>query len=110
VNIGEGGMGLHTSHPFKAKEQALVQFTLPDQPSQFSAELDVCWCDQNGRLGVRFLALSAQQKSGFGSGSRLGLKKAFRNAWQSTFGKALPSAKCYPRFLNSGASNPSLTE
>jgi hypothetical protein len=64
VNMGEGGMGLHTSHPFKAKDQALVQFTLPGQPSQFSAELDVCWCDQSGGLGVRFLALSAQQKSG----------------------------------------------
>jgi len=64
VNIGEGGMGLHTSHPFKTKEQAMVQFMLPDQPSQFSAELDVCWCDQSGRLGVRFLARSAQQKYG----------------------------------------------
>ncbi len=64
VNIGEGGMGLQTSHPFQTKEQALVQFTLPGQPSQFSAELDVCWCDPSGRLGVRFLALSAQQKSG----------------------------------------------
>jgi hypothetical protein len=31
VNIGEGGMGLHTSHPFKAKEKALVQFAFPDQ-------------------------------------------------------------------------------
>jgi PilZ domain-containing protein len=64
VNIGEGGMGLHTSHPFKAKEKALVQFAFPDPRSQFSAELDVCWYDQSGRLGVRFLALSAQQKSG----------------------------------------------
>jgi hypothetical protein len=64
VNIGEGGMGLSTSHPFKPGEQAMVQFTLPGQPSQFSAELEVCWCDQGGFLGVRFLALSAQQKSG----------------------------------------------
>jgi hypothetical protein len=64
VNIGEGGMGLTTSHPFKPREQAMVQFTLPGQPSQFSAELEVCWCDQSGCLGVRFLALSAQQKSG----------------------------------------------
>jgi hypothetical protein len=64
VNIGEGGMGLSTSHPFKVREQAMVQFTLPGQPSQFSAELEVCWCDQSGCVGVRFLALSAQDKSG----------------------------------------------
>jgi len=64
VNIGEGGMGLTTSHPFKPREQAMIQLTLPGQPSQFSAELEVCWCDQSGCLGVRFLALSAQQKSG----------------------------------------------
>src|SRR6202011_2965261 len=50
VNIGEGGMGLHASHPFKAKEKALVRFTFSGQLSQFSAELDVCWYDQSGRL------------------------------------------------------------
>jgi hypothetical protein len=41
---------------------------------------------------------------GCGSGSPLSLKKAFRNAWQPTFGKALPSAECFPRFWNAGAS------
>jgi len=93
VNIGEGGMGLQTSHPFKTKEQALVQFTLPGQPNQFSAELDVCWCDQSGRLGVRFVALSAQQKSGLREWLSARFEKAFRNVWRSTFGKALPSAE-----------------
>ena len=86
-------MGLQTSHPFKTKEQALVQFTLPGQPNQFSAELDVCWCDQSGRLGVRFVALSAQQKSGLREWLSARFEKAFRNVWRSTFGKALPSAE-----------------
>jgi hypothetical protein len=63
VNLGEGGMGLSTLHPFKPRDHATVQFIVLGQPNQFSAETEVCWCDQSGSLGVRFLAISAQWKS-----------------------------------------------
>ena len=63
VNISEGGMAIMTSMPLKPGIQATVQFTIPGQATEFAAQSEVCWCDEKGRAGLRFLAPSSEQRS-----------------------------------------------
>jgi len=63
VNISEGGMAIMTSVPLKPGMQVMVQFTIPGQATEFTAQSEVCWCDETGRAGLRFLAPSSEQGS-----------------------------------------------
>ena len=63
VNISQGGMAMLTSAPLKPGTQVGVQFTIPGQGSQFSAQSEICWCDEKGRAGLRFFAFPQEQKS-----------------------------------------------
>ncbi|PYV52354.1 MAG: hypothetical protein DMG98_24250, partial [Acidobacteria bacterium] len=36
---------------------------IPGQGSQFAAQSEICWCDEKGRAGLRFAALSSEQKT-----------------------------------------------
>jgi PilZ domain len=62
VNISEGGMAVISSVPLKPGTQVTLQFTIPGQGSQFAAQSEICWCDEKGRAGLRFVALSPEQK------------------------------------------------
>ncbi len=63
VNISEGGMAVISSVPLKPGMQVTLQFAIPGQGSQFAAESEICWCDEKGRAGLRFGALSPEQKT-----------------------------------------------
>jgi len=62
VNISEGGMAVSTSVPLGAGEEVQVQFTLPDHKVPLVAQSRICWW-KTGRLGVRFVSLSDEDKS-----------------------------------------------
>ncbi|MGA7044625.1 MAG: EAL domain-containing protein [Candidatus Sulfotelmatobacter sp.] len=62
VNISGGGMALSTQIPLLPGESVRVQFTLPDHTVPFFAESTICW-SKTGRLGVRFVSISDEQKS-----------------------------------------------
>ncbi|MGA8688131.1 MAG: EAL domain-containing protein, partial [Candidatus Sulfotelmatobacter sp.] len=62
VNISGGGMALSTQVPLLPGESVRVQFTLPDHTVPFFAESTICW-SKTGRLGVRFVSISDEQKS-----------------------------------------------
>jgi CheY-like chemotaxis protein len=63
VNISEGGMAIMTSVPLKPGMQVTVQFRIPGQAAEFAAQSEVCWCDEEGRAGLRFLVPSSGQAS-----------------------------------------------
>jgi len=63
VNISEGGMAVISSVPLKPGMQVTLQFAIPGQGSQFAAQSEICWCDEKGRSGLRFGALSPEQKT-----------------------------------------------
>jgi CheY-like chemotaxis protein len=62
LNISEGGMALSTLVPLVAGESVRVQFTLPDHDTTCSAVSTICW-GKTGQLGIRFVAISDEQKS-----------------------------------------------
>src|SRR5207244_10394902 len=61
--ISEGGMAVISSAPLKPGMQVTLQFAIPGQGSQFAAQSEICWCDEKGRSGLRFGALSPEQKT-----------------------------------------------
>jgi DNA-binding response OmpR family regulator len=63
VNISEAGMAVvaSTSIPLDPGEEVRVQFSLPNRKVPYLAESRVCWWKE-GRLGVRFTALTAECK------------------------------------------------
>jgi len=63
VNISEGGMAIISDAPLKPGIHVTVQFTIPGQATEFAAQSEVCWCDEKGRAGLRFLAPSSEQGS-----------------------------------------------
>ena len=60
-NISEGGMAVTVPVPLKPGEELVVETRIPCQASAFSARIEVCWYDEKGRAGVRFLTISAEQ-------------------------------------------------
>ncbi len=63
VNISQGGIAIMASVPLKPGIPVTVQFTIPGQATEFAAQSEVCWCDEKGRAGLRFLAPSSEQRS-----------------------------------------------
>ena len=59
VNISEGGMALSTAAPLQVGEHLQVTITLPGTNSPAKMKGDVCWTDNNGRVGLQFVQLSA---------------------------------------------------
>jgi CheY-like chemotaxis protein len=62
VNISEGGMALSTFVALNPGEKVHVQFSLPGREVPFLAESTICWW-KTGHIGIRFVALSQEQKS-----------------------------------------------
>jgi CheY-like chemotaxis protein len=63
VNISEGGIAVVSSVPLKPGMQVSLQFTIPMSGTQLAAQSEICWCDEKGRAGLRFVALSPEQKA-----------------------------------------------
>jgi len=63
LNVSEGGMAVMTPMPLKPGTEVTVQFTIPGQSKEYSTQSEVCWCDEKGRAGLRFLAQSSAQRS-----------------------------------------------
>ena len=61
VNISEGGVAVMTSTPLKPGTRVTIQFTIPGQPTEFVTQGEVCWYDEKGRAGLRFLEFSPAQ-------------------------------------------------
>ena len=62
VNISEGGTAIAGSPAVKPGGQVRVQFTLPGQRDRFAVASEVCWCDEQGRAGLRSLTMPSEQK------------------------------------------------
>ncbi len=63
MNVSEGGVAVSTEVRLKPGALVGVQFTLPGQPTEITAESEICWYDERSRAGLQFKSLSAQQKS-----------------------------------------------
>jgi CheY-like chemotaxis protein len=61
VNISEGGMAITTPMPLKPGMAVGVKFTIPDRGIEITAQSEICWSDEKGRAGLRFLAPSPEQ-------------------------------------------------
>lgn len=63
LNISEGGLAVMTPTPLKPGTKVKIQFTIPGQSEECSVPSEVCWCDEKGRVGLRFLATSSAMSS-----------------------------------------------
>ncbi|HEV2732197.1 MAG TPA: PilZ domain-containing protein, partial [Terriglobales bacterium] len=61
LNISEGGMAITTPVSLKPGTQVHVKFTIPDREIEITAESEVCWSDEKGRAGLRFITTSPEQ-------------------------------------------------
>jgi len=62
INISEGGMAMNSPAKFRMKLHADVGFEIPSQLSRQTVKSEIVWCDDSGRVGIRFLSQTAQQK------------------------------------------------
>lgn len=62
VNISEGGMAITETPYLQTGGKVRVLFTLPGQLDRFTIESEVCWYDEKGRAGLRWLLISAEQR------------------------------------------------
>lgn len=63
MNISEGGMALSELPSLKPGTPVKVQFELPGQVVRFKIESEVCWCDEKGRAGLRWLVILSEQRA-----------------------------------------------
>ena len=63
VNISESGMAITTPVSLKPGTQVHVKFTIPDREIEINAQSEICWSDEKGRAGLRFLKPSDEQLS-----------------------------------------------
>jgi CheY-like chemotaxis protein len=63
MNISEGGMAIASPGQLRPGVQVIAKFVLPGQTEDYVAECEICWCDENGRAGLRFLSLSSERKA-----------------------------------------------
>ena len=64
ANLSEGGVAVRRCVPPRNRPEAKVQFALPGQHDSLKLGAEVCWYDQKGRAGLRFLASKAQASNG----------------------------------------------
>ncbi len=62
MNISEGGAAIFTPVAFTPGASVKAKFALPDEPTEFDIDSEVSWCDNQGRAGLQFLSVSAEQK------------------------------------------------
>ncbi len=62
LNISEGGLAVNTMVSFKPGATVKVQFKLPDEPTAFELDAEICWCDNIGRAGLQFQSISSDRR------------------------------------------------
>ncbi len=62
MNISEGGLAVNTRVTFKPGAPVKARFTLPDEPTAFDLEAEICWCDNKGRAGLQFRSVSPERE------------------------------------------------
>jgi Tfp pilus assembly protein PilZ len=62
INISEGGLAVQTQAALKPGTAVRAEFTLPGEPVAFDIDAEVCWCDNRGRAGIQFRAVSSGQQ------------------------------------------------
>jgi PilZ domain len=62
LNISEGGLAINTMVSFKPGAAVRAQFTLPDEPTAFEIDAEICWCDNIGRAGLQFRLISSDRR------------------------------------------------
>jgi hypothetical protein len=70
LNISEGGMAITTPVPLKPGAQVHVKFSIPDREIEITAQSEICWSDEKGRAGLRFITTSPEQVPELRGGSR----------------------------------------
>lgn len=63
MNISEGGLAVNTTVTFDPSTSVRAEFTLPDEPTAFDIDAEICWCDKRGRAGAHFRSVSPEQKT-----------------------------------------------
>jgi len=63
ANLSEGGVAVNSVSPLLPGAEVKVQFALPGQHDSLKLGAEVCWYDQKGRAGLRFLLPSPGQQS-----------------------------------------------
>ena len=63
LNISEGGIAMTVPAPLKSGLMVRVHFQLPNRPFQFDPQSFVCWCDEQGRVGLQYASPSGVWKS-----------------------------------------------
>lgn len=58
-SMSEGGMVVRTPMPVEAGQNVIVRFQPPGVQPAIEGQADVAWCDQEGRVGLRFTQLPA---------------------------------------------------
>jgi len=53
-NISEGGLAITTTVTFDPGATVKVEFALPNEPTTFNIDAEICWCDKKGRAGLHF--------------------------------------------------------
>jgi len=61
VNVSEGGLAITTPVALKPGSGVCVQFRIPGGGTQFAVQSEVCWHDEKGRAGLRFVSPSPEQ-------------------------------------------------
>jgi DNA-binding response OmpR family regulator len=62
LNISESGMAVTSPVALKPDSQVSVAFSLPDDPTKFASEANVCWSDGSGRMGLQLVSLVSLHK------------------------------------------------
>ncbi len=63
VNVSEGGLALSEMPALAPGSQVKVRFALPGHTVCVNLEAEICWYDQNGRAGLRTVAIAPDHRS-----------------------------------------------
>lgn len=67
-DISEGGMRIRTPRPLKDRNHAILTFSLPNNPTQITAQVVVAWASTNPKedgyyeSGIQFLFINDAEK------------------------------------------------
>ncbi|HLH09372.1 MAG TPA: PilZ domain-containing protein [Terriglobales bacterium] len=62
LNVAEGGICVLTDHPQPLNDNVTISFHLPGDSIEIRADCQVCWRDEQGRVGLEFLFMTMQCK------------------------------------------------
>lgn len=63
INIAEGGMAIQTPHEFRPGDRIRLRWHLPNTGREVSVRGEICWADECGRAGLKFLNLAQEDQA-----------------------------------------------